>query len=503
MLQFFLQTFVTFKLGQDWKFWTLFWMWKEFILLIFIVVLLRYMFSHLRIRTNAIKNKENSDKISRKLLRKNIKSKFIFQFFSILFVTLVIFFILALLIQHVGLTAFVLSIKYDLIWFFIFWIWICLALAFFTEEDKTILELYRKLISRALRLWLIRWFIVWLMPNVFKIFGFDPNSYEWTVWQNPPAAYYTNITPRANHSYTRNTFLFERPTSFGFWLIAFFPIFVLWYLRKKSWKNQILPVIAFWLLILSTRSRAWIAVWILEAIVLFFILYWKNVKKYFVRLCLLFIIWLCGIGYLGKWIMVREHSNTWHLVLLESGRNLAKWSLLQWRWAGYAWPASHQLCYTEEAVDIFADPTSINLDNKRCEILRKWNIKNQISTYGFNPENQYLQVLIEYWLVGTIFWLALCLIILCYTWKIILNYQKKTKSPYQELLYFCLLWFGIWFVWLCAEWLVLHSLADRMIVYPFFLLYWITLWLREKVKNQTYVVPEAKKKKKSKKSKKK
>jgi hypothetical protein len=36
------------------------------------------------------------------------------------------------------------------------------------------------------------------------------------------------------------------------------------------------------------------------------------------------------------------------------------------------------------------------MDNKRCELIRKENVKNQISTYGFNPENQYLQVLMEY-----------------------------------------------------------------------------------------------------------
>ena len=77
-------------------------------------------------------------------------------------------------------------------------------------------------------------------------------------------------------------------------------------------------------------------------------------------------------------------------------------------------------------------------------------------------------------------------------------YYKKNKSPYQELLYYSLLWFGIWFIGLCIEWLVLHSLVDRMVVYPFFLLYWITVWLREKEKDKQYIPPQPKKKKKSK-----
>lgn len=496
LLQFFLQTFVTYQLERNGKFWSFFWMWKEFILLIFVVILIRYIIANLKKRTSAIRNKKHVKEISRTLLWNEVKTKFITQFILIFVITLLLFAILALLIQHVGISAFVLSFKYDLIWFFILWTWICLALAFFTEKDKNLLELYRKLITWSLRLWLACWFVVRLMPNVFKIFGFDPNVYEWTVWQNPPAAYYTKIYPWAQWSYVRNSFLFERPTSFGFWLIAFFPVFALWYLRKKSWKEQILPVLAFWLLVLSTWSRAWLAVRAIEAITLFFIIYWKSVKKYFVRLLILAIIGLWGIAYLSRWILVREHSNTGHLVLMKEWLNIASENLVLGRWAWYSWPASHQLCYTDEPVDIYANIDEIKLDNHRCEVLRKANVKNEISTYGFNPENQYLQILMEYGIIWIIFWLWLCGIVLRYTWKMIRIYRKKNKSPYQELLYYCLLWFGIGFVWLCAEWLVLHSLSDRMITYPFFLLYWITIWLREKEKNREYIAPEKQKKKK-------
>ena len=493
LLQFFLQTFITFKLGRDGKFWTLFWMWKEFILLIFIITLLRYTIVNLKWRISAVKNKENTDKITRQLLLKNTQSKFIIQFIILFVVTTLVFLVLAVWIQHVWFKAFVLSAKYDLFWFFIFWIWICLSYLFFTEKDKDLLDLYNKLIIRSLRLGLFRWFIVRSMPNVLKIFGYNPHIYEWTVWQNPPAAYYTLI----NQWHVRNQFLFERPTSFGFWLIAFFPVFVLWFLRNRKKIDQIIPTIIFWLLIFSTRSRAWIAIRILEAIVLFFILYRKSIKKFFVRLVILAIIWLWWLAYLWRWIMVREHSNTGHLELMKAGWNIAKNNLIFWRWAGYSWPASHQLCYTDEPVDIFQDVNSIHLDNQHCELLRKENVKNQISTYGFNPENQYLQILMEYWIVWILFRLWICVLILWYVAKMIRKYQNKAKSSYQELLYYSLLWFWIWFIWLCAEWLVLHSLVDRMVIYPFFLLYWITIWLWEKEKDKQYIPTENKKKKKS------
>ena len=495
LLQFFLQTFVTFKLWRDGNFWTLFWMWKEFILLIFIVILLRYILSNLKSRIKIVKNKENTDKISRKLLLKNVQSKFVIQFLLSLLITIIVFLFLAVIIQQVWIKAFVLSAKYDLFWFFIFGIWICLGLLFFTEKDKDLLQLYNKLIIWSLRLGLAWWFIVRLMPNALKLFGYNPQIYEWTVWQNPPAAYYTLI----NQWHVRNQFLFERPTSFWFWLIAFFPVFVLWFLRNKKRKDQIFPVIIFWLLILSTRSRAWIAVRALEAIILFFIVYRKSIRKYFIRLIILALIWLWWLAYLWRWIMVREHSNTGHLQLMKAWWDIAKQNLILWRWAWYSWPASHQLCYTDKPVDIYEDIDSIHMDNQRCELIRKENIKNQISTYGFNPENQYLQILMEFWIVWIIFRLSLCVIIIRYTAKMIWIYRKKNKSPFQLLLYYSLMWFGIWFIWLCAEWLVLHSLVDRMVIYPFFLLYWITVWLREKEKNKQYIVPETKKKKRRKK----
>lgn len=497
LLQFFLQTFITFKLGRDGKFWTLLRMWKEFILLLFSVIIIRYILANLKWWIQSIKNKENAENISRKLLLKNIQSKFIVQFVLIFLITTTVLLLLAVWLQHVWIKAFILSMKYDLFWFFIFWIWICLALLFFTEKDKDLLNLYNNLIIWALWLWLLRWFIVRLMPNSLKLLGYNPTIYEWTVWENPPAAYYTLI----NKWNVRNQFFFERPTSFGFWLIAFFPVFVLWFLRNKKKKDLILPTIMFWLLIISTRSRAGIAVWTLEAIVLFFILYWRFVKKHFARLIILFIIWLWWLAYLWRWIMVREHSNTGHLELMKAWRNISKENLLVWRWAWYSGPASHQLCYTQEPVDIFQEIDSIHLENKRCESLRKENVKNQISTYGFNPENQYLQILMEYGVFGMLFWMWLCIIILRYTTKMILLYRNKTKSPYQELLYYSLLWFGMWFMWLCIEWLVLHSLVDRMVTYPFFLLYWITVWLREKEKDIQYISPLPQKKKRKLKSK--
>jgi O-antigen ligase len=130
---------------------------------------------------------------------------------------------------------------------------------------------------------------------------------------------------------------------------------------------------------------------------------------------------------------------------------------------------------------------------------------HSITTYGFNPENQYLQILMEYGSIGLLFWGAMLCRILRYTAKMIRIYRRKEKSAYQQFLRRSLIGFGMGLIGLCGEGLVLHSLVDRMIVYPFFLLYGLALGSWERVKDEVYVpeVGEAKKKSAAKSGKKK
>jgi hypothetical protein len=142
-------------------------------------------------------------------------------------------------------------------------------------------------------------------------------------------------------------------------------------------------------------------------------------------------------------IVARSFSNTWHIELLVHWRNLFIQKLWTWWWAWFAWPASFHL-------------------------FPEW----------FNPENQFLQIGIEFGLVGMILWIVFWL------WLVSLGpwlwyqtgrhyslpknfyrlYNDSKKSDHAYL--WLLAAMGCGFIALTISWLVLHSYVDRMIVYP-------------------------------------
>jgi hypothetical protein len=433
LVQFFIQTFVTFQLGRNGSFWSAIRIWKEFILFLFLIAI-GY--------TIIINAPKYSKEIRQHGLRTCFKKYSIIQFLALFILTSAIFVIIALLIQKVGLGTFILSFKYDLLPFFIFGLGACLAFLFFGEKDQDIFNIYKKLIIFSIRGGILRWLLIYLLPNGLKFFGFNPFAFEGTIGAKPPAAYYTLISPNLQGSYVRNGFIFERPISFGFWLIAFFPIFALCYLRKKTIKKQIGYSFLFGLLVLSTRSRAAIGVFGIEIIALALIIHRKHLKNYLRLIITLGIIGGASVFYYGQRFFAREHSNTGHLMLIIEGRNLAKHNLITGRGAGYSGPASHQLCYTsEEKIDIFTDIEKISHPDPRCEAIRKVNIEHQISTYGYNPENQYLQILMEYGFVGLLCRIALLGRMIYHTTKTLLHYRKTEKSNYQQFLYYSIIGF--------------------------------------------------------------
>lgn len=416
LFQFFLQTFVGFWLWLNWTVRSVIWMWKEILILIFLS------FVWYRIRKHH--------------LWKQIFNKLSIKRFVILTVG---FWILALLnwlaITQTWIWATIISLRYSITWFVIFLIFSIISWEFF--DQRYVLERwYSKIIKRLLRGSLVWWGIVFFIPRLLEFTGYNQYNYEWDMNIAPPAAYYSQY----NQWYVRNQFLFERPISRWFFLVAFWPMFFAIAIKRRWWKAFIFDWWLYWLAVLSTFSRAaWIA-WIVQTAILLLIEYRHNLKKAFIYWWIPIILIFWSVTYLWRdQIINRQFSNTWHIKSLQLA--LEKIKENPWFWDGpwTAWPASHHL----------------------------WEGKE------YNPENQFLQIWIEYGIFGFIAWMFLYLRFL-WIWRKALNisfHDKHTKQ--QKYLWYILFSLSLGILGLSICWLVLHSFVDRMIVYPFMAMFWI------------------------------
>lgn len=187
---------------------------------------------------------------------------------------------------------------------------------------------------------------------------------------------------------------------------------------------QIAWTLAFGIMVISTFSRAAIGVWILQTGILAFLLYRRWAKKLILYGGIPAILILVSAFFYFKSAFVREHSNTGHWKLLISGIDLAmEHPIVGWG-AGYSGPASHQLCFLAE-------------NNPRCEQITAINQKYSMETPGYNPENQYVQIWMEYGVLGLLPWLF------CFGWLLwqslcvifyYLREVKKGRKADQKLL---------------------------------------------------------------------
>lgn len=328
--------------------------------------------------------------------------------------------------------AFVMALKYDFLGFALFLVGAHSSLLLEQEQRKSLIERYGKMLKYVLLLALLWYLIIFIKPWTLKLFGYDNFVYEGLVGSAPPAAYYTHI----NWWIPRNQFLFERPITWGFFLVALWPLFFIRYLWKKPLAETRLWRVIYATNIVVTFSRA--ARWarIIQLVVLAFFLssdWKKSLIKYGVPILIAFL----GISALGfDQIMNRWYSNYGHMTMLQLGREMFAEQPLRWNGWATAWPWSH-----------------------------RWGI-------AFNPENQFLQVMIEFgllWALPRIFmfgWFSI-------RWVLVWTRKRHKREPDRNLL-----GLSIGMLWLAICGMVLHSFSDRMVVYPFMLLYGIVATVR-------------------------
>jgi len=305
--------------------------------------------------------------------------------------------------------------------------------------------------------------LIFIKPGTLKLFGYDNFAFEGKVGMSPPAAYYNLI----NHGVTRNQFLFERPISRWFFLVAFFPLFFMLFLHKKPFKNTRFRRGTFWLNVFLTFSRAARWAWFLELGLLFFFLSKKKRQKILLKFLIpwILLLWLFGtMGY--QRFFQRGYSDTGHIEMLRQSIKIISRNPLRGQGGSSAWPWSHRKWAETHLRRKWLDPAD-----------------------GFNPENQYLQIIIEFWLIWFLgrflLYLTLNLIgiheLRKYNRAIYKNTSDEVNLSSELLIFAC----SLWIIGLSLEWLVLHSFVDRMIVYPFMLLFGIIrMYHRQKKKEK-------------------
>ena len=413
LLQFFLHTFITFKLWIDNSIMSVIWSWKEIFVVIWALVALYTIYKD-----------------------KSRKRKDVIRY---MFITLCILLVYALVdtyMKWISMVWFLKAWKYDFIGFMIFFI------AYFLSSRVSLqkLETYIPWFTRVMKILLVRW-IVWYMillikPGTLKLFWYDRLSIEGEVWQRPPAVYRT----REFEWLPRNQFIFERPISRWFFLTAFFPLFFVKFLHRKSLRKTWFWWVIYAFNIILTYSRAARGSWVIELALLWIISYRKHIWVFLKKILIPAIIILAWVTWLAKdHVINRQFSNTWHIQLLKQWREYFTQNRLLWMGAGSVWPASHWFWWL-----------------------------------AFNPENQFLQIAIEFGIVWFIGWM---IIYVRYhlLWLNIL--RKERKHKHFSAVAWDVIAMSIGILWLSISWLVLHSFTDRMIVYPFMLIFGIIYYI--------------------------
>jgi hypothetical protein len=406
LLQFFLHTFVTFKLNLTGTVMNIIWSWKEIAIVggwILALIIMRQ--------------------------QKIWKSKHIMWYITLTFLLLMGYTLIDTLLRGQGIIWFIKAWKYDLIGFMILILTYYLNIRLSHEEILWYVQWAIKLV-KPLLIWALIWYCVLLLkPGVLKIFGYDRLSIEWEVGKRPPAVYRT----REFEGFPRNQFIFERPISRGFFLTALFPLFFVQFLQRKSMKKTWFWWVIYALNVIVTYSRAAWGSWIIELAVLGCLTYRKQMKFFIRKLLIPALLVFIGIAWLAKdQVINRQFSNTGHVQLLTQGRHYFTENPLFGKWAWVVWPASHRVWWL-----------------------------------NFNPENQFLQIAIEFGIIWFGLWMIIYMRLLLIGYRIVIS-QRKAKQWSTTDRYVVALSIGM--LWLSISGLVLHSFTDRMIVYPYMVL---------------------------------
>lgn len=345
----------------------------------------------------------------------------------------------SLLIHHQSIITFLVSAKFNYIPLIIFCCWLLVSQILQKEQHETVLDTIVKTIKYVLVFSLIWYGILHTIPNILDRIGFAQpgDSIEWTANTPPPSLYLTEFYSW----YVRNQWPFWWPLSLWFYLIGLWPLFFTKVLYKQKLSDTRWRRILYISIVMSTYSRAAWWMFFLSSLLIALILYRKYTK---------YIIWWGIISivllflYIKWWgtseMFLRTWSDKWHLEYFTQWMELVSQNRLRWLGASSVWPWSNHI---------------------------EW------ITKVFNPENQYMQIWLEYGLLWLLWWLFAYITIAKDSIKKSFSlWFSNTEYNKDDILF---IWIGISIVSLWIGGMVLHPFADSSSIYPFMMMAWLLL----------------------------
>lgn len=330
-----------------------------------------------------------------------------------------------------NLASYIAAFKYNLIGFGVWWLAYISGTMLTWWDSKHINRWYITVIKWMLVLSVVWYAALVVKPWVLKYLWYSKTTYEGTLTAQPPAVYYSEMTSGIQ----RNQFVFERPITYWFWLVAFWPLFFVIVLKRKPLSHTWFWWLMYAMWVILTFSRAAWAAWLLQIAILWYWTYQSQFQQFARKILLPAIVVVAWVWYLWFHEIFgwgRQFSNTWHINALITSIHAVQEHPLLGRGPWSVWPASHHF--------------------------GMW----------YNTENQFLQVIIEYGLVWSLWWMIMFMgIIVAGVW---LRSRRTTSSKQSDYL----IAYSIGMVWLALSWIVLHSWVDRMVVWPMMILIWLS-----------------------------
>ena len=175
LIQFFVQTFITYRLHGTGIFRDVVRMWKELVVIGIAWFLVRFL-------------------TKRKIREARRKTTPIKQFILRFGITLLVMVFVSIIINQSWVSMTIMSLRYSMTGFAIFIVFFAFAYLFFWTREINIVKRYARVIKILLVASIFWRGIIWLMPNALWHLGYNQFNYEWDIGIAPPAVYYTQCT---------------------------------------------------------------------------------------------------------------------------------------------------------------------------------------------------------------------------------------------------------------------------------------------------------------------